>query len=143
MRYIRLFFVVVLALLLVAIALANRGLVTLSLFPANIGRYLGGEYSVQLPLFLVILVSIAFGMLAGLIWEWLREAHIRREARARSAEVARLESEVGHLRTRHAAPTDDVLAILDEPSTKPSTAKAPVTAPEAAGRAPAGLPAAR
>lgn len=141
MRFLRLFFVVVLALLLVAIALANRGVVTLALFPANIGRYLGGEYSVQLPLFLIILVSIAFGMLAGLIWEWLREAHIRREASARRAEVARLESEVGHLRERHAAPTDDVLAILDEPSPKPAAPASP--RPVAPSDAAAGLPAPR
>ena len=60
--------------------------------------------------------TCALGMLAGLVWEWLREAHFRREARQRNAEVVRLESEVGHLRDRHAAPRDEVLAILDEPA---------------------------
>ena len=57
--------------------------------------------------------AFAVGMLAGLVWEYLRETHIRREARQRSAEVARLENEVGGLRHRHAAPRDEVLAILD------------------------------
>ena len=116
MRFFRLIFVAALALILVAVALANRGIVTLSAFPANFGQYLGGRWSVDLPLFLVIFLAFALGMLAGLIWEWLREAHFRREARQRNAEVVRLESEVGHLRDRHAAPRDEVLAILDEPA---------------------------
>ncbi|MGP9805285.1 LapA family protein [Paracoccus sp. NSM] len=122
MRYLRLLFVVALALVLVAVALANRGAVTLSLFPANFGQYLGGDWSLQLPLFLVILGAFALGMLAGLVWEWLREAHIRREARQRQAQVDRLEAELGHLRQRHAAPKDDVLAILDAPAPAPAAA---------------------
>lgn len=128
MRFIRLLFVVLLALVLVAVALANREVVTLSAFPANFGQYLGGQWTVDLPLFLVIFLAFACGMLAGLLWEWLREAHIRREARLRSAEVARLESEVGQLRDRHAAPRDEVLAILEQPKpARPATA-APGTA---------------
>ena len=72
----------------------------------------------------MILGAFALGMLAGLVWEWLREAHIRREARQRQAQVDRLEAELGHLRQRHAAPKDDVLAILDAPApaaSKPGT----------------------
>lgn len=132
MRFLRLLFLVLLAIILIAVALANRQIVTLSAFPANFGQYLGGTWSVDLPLFLVIFVAFALGMLAGLFWEYLREAHIRREARQRSAEVARLESEVGSLRKTHAAPRDEVLAILDQPKGK--------TAPAGSGSA---LPAPR
>lgn len=126
MRFIRLLFLVFLAIVLVAVALANRGMVTLSAFPANFGQYLGGQWTVDLPLFLVIFIAFALGMLAGLIWEYLREAHIRREARRRSAEVARLESEVGQLRHRHAAPRDEVLAIIDGPRPRPAATPAHV-----------------
>lgn len=115
MRFIRLLFVVLLALVLIAVALANRQLVTLSAFPANFGQFLGGQWTIDLPLFLVIFLAMVLGMVLGLIWEYLRESHIRREARARGAEVARLESEVGQLRHSHAAPKDEVLAILDRP----------------------------
>ncbi|MDP5305743.1 LapA family protein [Paracoccus spongiarum] len=136
MRFIRLLFVVFLAIVLIAVALANRDIVTLSAFPANFGQYLGGQWSVDLPLFLIIFLAFACGMLAGLVWEFLREAHIRREARLRSAEVARLESEVGNLRSRHAAPRDEVLAILD----RPKGAVPGATGPAASGSA---LPAPR
>ncbi|RJE81239.1 LapA family protein [Paracoccus sp. JM45] len=118
MRFIRLIFVVLLALVLVAVALANRQVVTLSAFPANFGQFLGGTWSVGLPLFLVIFVAFALGMLAGLLWEWMRESKIRRTSRARNAKVVRLENEVGQLRESHAAPRDDVLAILEQPEAK-------------------------
>lgn len=118
MRFIRLIFVAILALVLVAVALANRQVVTLSLFPANLGQFLGGTWSVAVPLFLVIFVAFAFGMLAGLVWEWLREAKIRKVARQRDRKVVQLENEVGQLRENHAAPRDDVLAILEQPSAK-------------------------
>jgi uncharacterized integral membrane protein len=122
MRIIRLIFTVLLALILIGIALANRQLVTLSAFPANFGQYLGGQWSVNLPLFLIIFLAFAAGMLAGLVWEYLRETGIRREARKSNAQIARLESEVGNLRDTHAAPRDEVLAILDRPKAKPAAA---------------------
>lgn len=130
MRFLRLLFLASLAIILIAVALANRQIVTLSAFPANFGQYLGGQWTIDLPLFLVIFVTFALGMLAGLLWEYLREAHIRREARQRSAEVARLESEVGNLRQRHASPRDDVLAIVDKP--RNASASRPVASAEPA-----------
>lgn len=117
MRFLRLIFVVALAIILIAVALANRETVTLSAFPANFGQYLGGRWSVGLPLFLVIFLAFALGMLAGLVWEWLRESYIRQQLRAEADRAARLENEVGHLRHRHAAPKDEVLAILERPKT--------------------------
>lgn len=129
MRLIRLSFVVLLALCLVAVALANRGIVTLSAFPANFGQYLGGTWTINLPLFLVIFIAFAVGMLAGLVWEWLREAGIRREARAHADKAARLENEVGHLRQRHAAPRDEVLAILERPKTSSAEPASGTTLP--------------
>ncbi|WP_378944588.1 lipopolysaccharide assembly protein LapA domain-containing protein [Paracoccus sp. R86501] len=129
MRFIRLIFVALLALILVAVALANRQVVTLSLFPANLGQFLGGTWSVAVPLFLVIFVAFAFGMLAGLVWEWMREAKIRKVARQRDRKVVQLENEVGQLRENHAAPRDDVLAILDQPAAKrPASGRAQLPA---------------
>ena len=132
MRFIRLLFVALLALVLVMVALANREMVALSAFPANFGQYLGGTWSVRLPLFLVLFLAMAFGVVVGLIWEWLREAHIRREAKVRASEVSRLEREVGHLRDRHDAPRDEVLAIVDGPKGRSGSALAtgrPIASP--------------
>ncbi len=143
MRFLRLLFIVLLAIVLVAVALANREMVTLNAFPANLGAFLGVKSSIELPLFLVIFVAVAFGMLAGLMWEYLREASIRREVRNRSAQVSRLENEVDSLRDRHANPRDEVLAIVDRPKeggTFQSSRPALSAAPPATGTT---LPAAR
>ena len=114
MRFIRLLFVLTLAVLLLAIALANRGAVTLKAFPASLDQYFGGSWQVTVPLFLVIFLAIVFGIIVGFIWEWLREAHLRAESKARAQDLARLQREVGDLRRTHAAPMDEVLAILDD-----------------------------
>lgn len=114
MRFIRLLFVISLAIILLAIALANRSMVTLHAFPARLDQYFGGSWQITLPMFLVIFIAIAFGIIVGFIWEWLREAHIRSESSRRAFEVARLEREVGALRDQHKAPKDDIVAILDQ-----------------------------
>ncbi|WBU62791.1 LapA family protein [Paracoccus aerodenitrificans] len=125
MRIIRLLFVILLAVLLVAIALANRSAVTLRALPETFDQYTGGPWQITLPLFLVIFLAIVSGIVIGFIWEWLREAHIRNAATRRRQEVQRLEREVGNLRDRHNAPNDEVLAILDQPklaaSAQPAT----------------------
>lgn len=125
MRFIRLLFVALLAVILIAIALANRGVVTVRAFPAGFEQYLGFDWQIGLPLFLVIFLAIVFGIVVGFIWEWLREAHIRSEASRRKTEVDRLEREVGQLRQRHNAPTDEVLAIIDQPRTTASGTNLP------------------
>lgn len=122
MRYLRMLFVAVLAISLLTVALANRQIVDVSLFPGQFGQYLGGTWSARMPLFLVILLSLLIGMVLGLIWEWLRESHLRQESNRRAFELRQLEREVGGLRTTHAAPRDEVLAILDAPRAAPAPA---------------------
>ncbi len=127
MRVIRLAFVILLAIVLIGIALANRQMITVSLFPANFGQYLGGTWSLTMPAFLALFLAILFGVLIGFVWEWMREASLRNEAGRRAHEVARLEREVADLRQTHAAPRDEVLAILDAPKpSKPATGGAVV-----------------
>ena len=123
MRLLRLIFVALLAIVLITVALANRQIVTLNAFPANFGQYLGGQWSVDLPLFLVILLAALAGMVAGLIWEWLREAHLRRESSLRAERLARLEQQGAAGRPVHHRPQDEILAIVDAPARMPATAR--------------------
>lgn len=120
MRILRLMFVILMAIVLIGIALANRTMVELNAFPANFDQFIGGDWSLTLPLFLVIFLAIVFGVVIGFVWEWMREAHIRRESRQRAAQVDHLEREVTTLRDNHAAPRDEVLAIVDRPSVSSS-----------------------
>lgn len=128
MRYVRMLLVALLAVVLVGVALANRQLVTVSLFPGRLDRYMGGDWQAEMPLFLVILLSVLVGMILGLIWEWMREAAVRQESARRAHELQLLEREVRGLRMTHHAPRDEVLAILDAPKPAP-VATTPAAAP--------------
>ena len=77
-----------LAIVIVAFAVANRQLVTLSLDPFSAEH---PAASVTLPLFGLIIVLLIVGVLIGGIAAWLRQARWRRMAR-------RLEREAGALR---------------------------------------------
>lgn len=129
MRIIRMLLVALLALLLIVVALANRGIVTVRAFPANIDAWVGGNWSVSMPLFLVIFLSMLFGMLLGLISEWQRESQMRAESARRAREIAALEREVGTLRARNVQPRDEVLAILDNAGAAKATEVRVVSVP--------------
>ena len=78
-----------LAVIIIAFAVANRQIVTVSLDPFSAEH---PAASVTLPLFGLILVLLIVGVLIGGIAAWPRQSKWRRTAR-------RLEREVGDLRT--------------------------------------------
>ncbi|SFE56478.1 lipopolysaccharide assembly protein LapA domain-containing protein [Roseivivax sediminis] len=115
MRYIRYVFLAALAVVLICVALANRGLVTLQLLPPDVAELFGVQYGIDLPLFLVIFAGIVAGLLIGFVWEWLREYKHRAAASRKDAEARRLERELKRTRAERDRGKDEVLAILDQP----------------------------
>jgi uncharacterized integral membrane protein len=109
MRTIKLILLGIILLGIVVLALANRGMVTVRLLPEGLERLLPGV-AVDLPLFVVSLLSIVTGMVIGYLLEWLREHRYRRLAAEKQREAARLSREVASIRKDQ--PTDDVLALL-------------------------------
>jgi uncharacterized integral membrane protein len=115
-RYLRLVFLGLLALSLIAVAIANRDMVRVRLLPDDLAELTGLTWGMELPLFLVIFAAIIVGVLVGFVWEWFREAGIRGKASANSREVARLERELAGLRDQKGTqPDDEVLALLERP----------------------------
>lgn len=115
MRYLRLFLLIALALLLVSVAMANRALVPMQLLPDDLAILFGINWAIEVPLFVVIFASIVVGLLIGFVWEWLRE-HKHRAAASRSGKtVSKLERELAAMRDARSLPSDDVLAILEKP----------------------------
>lgn len=110
MRTIKLILLALILIVIVLVALANREVVTLHLLPTGLAQIL--PLSVELPLFVVCLISIVVGMVLGYLFEWLREHKHRRRASQREREAARLNSEVERLRREGGKPEDDVLAII-------------------------------
>lgn len=85
--YNRLLLIVVfvpLAIVLVALAVANREAVAFTLDPFNPGN---PALTVQLPLFVLLFVALVVGVLVGSAATWLKQGRYRRLARQRDQEV--------------------------------------------------------
>lgn len=111
MRYIRYGFYALLMIVLVLLALANREIVTLAVLPQEMAGIF--PVSVKLPLFVVIMLSILFGLMVGYVLEYFREYGIRREASKKKREAAALKQEVKQLREESGEQEDDVLRLLN------------------------------
>jgi uncharacterized integral membrane protein len=85
-----------LAVAIVALAVANRHAVTLSLDPISAAPTL----AVTLPLFVVLLLTLLAGVIVGGIAAWLRQGKWRRAARRAEAEARRLRAENEALKLR-------------------------------------------
>lgn len=116
MRYIRYTCIVTFAVALIAVALANRTVVTLKVLPDEITGLFAVNPSINIPLFAVIFGGIIAGLLVGFIWEWFREHAMRVEASKSSWNVRRLEREIARMKGQSADSQDDVLALLDKVS---------------------------
>jgi uncharacterized integral membrane protein len=113
LRYFKYLVLIVLALGIVTLSLANRGPMTLQLLPADLAAFVGYNRTIELPVFLVILLGVATGLLIGFIWEWLREHRHRAEAARARAEAKRLESQIAREKRPAKREGEDVLALLE------------------------------
>ena len=92
--------VVPLAAIIIAFAIANRQLVTVSFDPFST---VNPAYAATLPLFIMIFVLVILGVVVGGAAAWLRQSKWRRTARKLDAEVRTLQQELDALRQRAAA----------------------------------------
>jgi uncharacterized integral membrane protein len=84
-----------LAIVIIAFAVANRQIVTVSLDPFSSEH---PASSLTLPLFALILVLLIAGVVIGGVAAWLRQSKWRRVARRLEREVEELRGEVASLR---------------------------------------------
>ena len=113
MKMLRTGFWAIIGVCLIIIGLANRGPVTVKAMPEALSNLLGLSPNIELPLFVVIFIGVAAGLLIGFFWEWLREHKFRSEARNKTREVVQLRREMDRLRDSDGDGKDDVLALLD------------------------------
>jgi len=92
----RLLIVLPVGLVLLLLALANRGPVTLAIDPLMTGAPL---YAVPLPVFAALLGAVMVGVVLGGFATWFAQGRYRRAARQLRRENQRLASEEKRLRT--------------------------------------------
>ena len=116
MRYIKYALIASFAVFLIAVALANRQIVSIQLIPSELADQFAMNPQTQLPLFVIIFGGIIVGLFVGFVWEWIREHGQRAEASRQAREMRRLQREVERLKGEKHAGKDEVLALLDEAS---------------------------
>jgi len=114
MRYIRYAFLLLLAVCLITVAMANRTSVTLHLLPEELAGFVSLPNTLELPLFVIIFGGIVAGLLIGFVWEWFREHKGRAEAARSRRDVKKLEREVQQLRGDKADEKDEIIALLEK-----------------------------
>lgn len=112
MRYIKYAILGILAIIMVTIAIANRGPLTIRLLPEELSGLLGYSWQITLPTFVTLLLAVIFGIVLGFVWEWVREHKHRASAVAERRAREKLESQLGPDRTKETG-GDDVLALLE------------------------------
>ncbi len=98
-----------LAVILIAFAVANRQIVTVSLDPFSAEH---PAASLTLPLFALVIVLLVLGVLIGGIAAWLRQSKWRRTARRLEREIADLHIEIEALKRSAGVPS----AGIDAPA---------------------------
>jgi uncharacterized integral membrane protein len=101
-----------LAFIIIAFAVANRQIVTVSLDPFSAEH---PAASLTLPLFALVIVLLVLGVLIGGIAAWLRQSKWRRTARRLEREIADLHIEIEALKRSAGVPG----AGIDAPTAPP------------------------
>lgn len=114
MIYIRYTFWAIVAICLIIVGVANRGIVTVRALPEALATPLGLSPDIELPLFMVIFAGVGIGLLIGFLWEWIREHRIRSDAKAKARQVDALKREVDSLRSEKHEGKDEIVALLDK-----------------------------
>ncbi|GIT87738.1 lipopolysaccharide assembly protein LapA domain-containing protein [Roseobacter sp. OBYS 0001] len=116
MRYIKYALIAVFGIALIAIAVANRGYVSIQLIPNEVAGWFAVNPQIELPLFIIIFGGIIVGLFVGFVWEWMREYAQRAEAARQAREMRRLQREVKRLKGEKHEGKDEVIALLEEAS---------------------------
>jgi uncharacterized integral membrane protein len=89
-----------LGLVIVALAVANREVITVSFDPFNSAA---PAFVLHVPLFVLVLVLVITGVIVGGIAAWLKQGKYRRAARRTESELRDTRGEIGRLRRELAA----------------------------------------
>jgi len=96
-KFVTVFFLVPLAVLIVMFAVANREIITVSFDPFDSTN---PAVAFKMPLFILIFVLVGLGVLVGGIAAWLRQHKWRARARRAEAEARQLRDEFAAQRAR-------------------------------------------
>ena len=101
------------AVILIVFALANRDIATISLFPEEF-NFIGFNFYIPLPLFVVFFSGAIFGVMVGFVLEWIREYKLRAESYRKTRQIKGIQRQLQQLKDEKYENQDEVLALLEE-----------------------------
>jgi len=101
-RFLKFLVIAPFAILFLVFAFANRQWVTVSFDPLSAGDI--PAFAINAPLFVVLILAVIFGIVAGSAATWLAQGKHRKAARQSRAEAARLRAQVDAVKTAAGAP---------------------------------------
>ena len=83
------------------------------ILPSELEGFLGGGMIFSIPIFVLFLCGVIFGLFVGFVWEWIREMKHRSASSRKSKELAKVENELSQLMRESGQIEDEILLLLN------------------------------
>ena len=83
------------------------------ILPSELEGFLGGGMIFSIPIFVLFLCGVIFGLFVGFVWEWIREMKHRSASSRKSKELAKVENELSQLKRESGQNEDEILLLLN------------------------------
>ena len=83
------------------------------ILPSELEGFLGGGMIFSIPIFVLFLCGVIFGLFVGFVWEWIREMKHRSASSRKSKELAKVENELSQLKRESGQNEDDIMLLLN------------------------------
>ncbi len=83
------------------------------ILPSELEGFLGGGMIFSMPIFVLFLCGVIFGLFVGFVWEWIREMKHRSASSRKSKELAKVENELSQLKRESGQNEDEIMLLLN------------------------------
>ena len=83
------------------------------ILPSELEGFFGGGMIFSIPIFVLFLCGVIFGLLVGFVWEWIREMKHRSASSRKSKELAKVENELSQLKRESGQNEDEIMLLLN------------------------------
>ena len=83
------------------------------IIPSELEGFWGGGMIFSIPIFVLFLCGVIFGLFVGFVWEWIREMKHRSASSRKSKELAKVENELSQLKRESGQNEDEIMLLLN------------------------------
>ena len=83
------------------------------ILPSELEGFLGGGMIFSIPIFVLFLCGVIFGLFVGFVWEWIREMKHRSASSRKSKELSKVENELSQLKRESGQNEDEIMLLLN------------------------------